>query len=338
MVGAVIVKDGQIVGQGFHPKAGEPHAEIFAFRASGDRAKGADMYVTLEPCCHHGRTPPCVDAIIEYGVARVFAAMEDPNPVVAGQGFEALRAAGVEVLVGMMESKARKLNEAYIKRVTTGLPLVMWKAAMTLDGKIASRNGDSRWVTGEQARLHVHKLRNEYDAVVVGIGTVLKDDPELTVRDIPGGQSPIRVIVDAEAATPTDARVLDSEARTVIAVGRSADETQVKKLRNKGAEIIVLDDTDGRVDARSLMIALADMGINSVLLESGGEFAASMIEARLVDRGLVFVAPKILGGRDAKTPVEGEGFLLMSQAIPTSKLQVRRFGDDIAIEFTLVGS
>ncbi len=333
MVGAVVVHDGVIVGEGYHPKAGEPHAEVFALRAAGDLASGADLYVTLEPCCHYGKTPPCAEAVIQAGVRRVFAAMVDPNPIVAGKGLERLRSAGIEVEVGIMEDAARALNEAFIKRVTTGLPYVTWKAAMTLDGKIATRTGSSRWVTGERAREEVHRLRARCDAVMVGSGTIRTDDPELTVRGIRGSVNPIRLVVDSKACTPPDARVLNVESRTIIAVTGKAPKNRVDVLGNTGAEILVLQDIGGRVDLRALMLKLSDMGINSILLESGGELAASMLAEGLVDKGLIFIAPKIAGGRDARTPVEGEGVANMSDVLTTTVPRVQRFGDDIALEF-----
>lgn len=335
MVGAVVVRDGEIVGEGFHPMAGQPHAEVFALRAAGERAKGAEMYVSLEPCCHQGRTPPCTDALIRSGVKRVYAAMVDPDPKVAGNGIAILKKAVIEVEVGLLESQARELNRAFIKRVTTGLPFVLWKSAMTLDGKIASRTGDSRWVTGEDARRAVHRLRNESDAVIVGIGTVLADDPELTVRGVKGSVNPMRVVVDSNASTPPDARLLSTEARTVIAVTSMAPEERVETLRQSGARVLVLPDRDGQVNLRALMTELVDLGVNSVLLESGGELAASMLDAGLIDRGLLFIAPKIIGGRDAKTPVEGEGIEQMAHAIGTPAPRVRRYGDDVALEFSL---
>ena len=373
MVGAVVVRESNIVGEGFHPAAGQPHAEVFALDRAGNLARGADLYVTLEPCCRQGRTPPCTDAVIRSGVRRVFAAMEDPNPEVRGKGVEILRSAGIEVEVGLLEAEARELNRGYIKRVTTGLPFVLWKAAMTLDGKIATRTGDSHWVTGERARREVHRLRSDFDAIMVGIGTVLADDPELTVRtgrrgDMVNGQwlmvndrepthealtidhqpstisairnpqsairNPTRVVVDSRAETPPSARLLSSQADTVIAVTEQGSTKRIEALRNAGARALVLPGTaDGRVDVRALMVELANMGINSVLLEGGGELAASMLAAGLVDRGLIFIAPKIVGGRDAKTPVEGEGIDLMSQALGASRPRIRRFGEDIALEF-----
>jgi len=333
MVGAVVVRDGRIVGEGYHPRAGEPHAEVFALDRAGALAKGADLYVTLEPCCHQRRTPPCTEAVIRSGVRRVFAAMTDPNPEVGGMGIEILRSAGIEVQVGLMESEARKLNEAYIKRVTSGLPFVLWKAAMTLDGKIATRTGDSRWITGERARKEAHRLRSKYDAVLVGVGTVLADDPELTARGIRGAANPLRVVADSNASTPPRARVLSAAAETLIAVTRKASEAQVEALHKAGAGMLVLPDSGGRVDLRALMAELADRGLNSVLLEGGGELAASMLDLGLVDRGLIFIAPKIVGGRSAKTPIEGEGIELMSRALGVSRPRIRRFGDDTALEF-----
>ena len=335
MVGAVIVRDGKIVGEGFHPKAGAPHAEIIALQAAGDLAKGADLYVNLEPCCHYGKTPPCTDSIIKAGIKRVFAAMQDPNPEVAGKGIETLRKAGVEVHVGLMEAEARELNRGFIKRMTVGMPFVLWKAAMTLDGKICTRTGDYRWITAEKARLEVHKLRAASDAVLVGIGTVLADDPELTVR-LPGRkrfQNPIRVVVDSEGKTPPEAKVLNQEAPTIIVMKRTAPEVNLDRLWRSGARLLGVQDVGGRIDLKYLMGELSKMGINYLLLEGGGELAASMIELGLIDRGLIFVAPKIVGGRSAKTPVEGEGFELMSQALVVENLKVRKIGEDIAFEF-----
>jgi len=332
MVGAVVVRDGAIIGEGFHPKAGEPHAEIFALRAAGLGAKGADLFVTLEPCSHYGRTPPCTEAIINSGIRRVFAAMIDPNPQVAGKGIKALQRAHIETSVGLLESETRSLNEGYIKRVTTGLPFVLWKTAMTLDGKISTRTGNSRWVTGEEARKEVHRLRGRYDAVLVGAGTVKRDDPELTVRHYKGTHNPLRVVVDSNASVPLDARVLNSDAETIIAVIDTAPSEKIEALRDAGARVLVLPEVAGRVDLRALVIDLVNLGVNSILLESGGELAASMLDAGLVDRGLIFVAPKIVGGRTAGTPVGGEGVELMDQALEVSTPRMRRFGNDLALE------
>lgn len=339
MVGAVVVRDGAIVGEGWHPRAGEPHAEVFALQAAGDRARGADLYVNLEPCCHHGKTPPCTDAIIRSGIRSVYAAMTDPNPQVCGKGIAALRDAGIATEVGLMESEARELNRGFVKRVTTGFPFVLWKAAMSLDGKIATRTGDSRWITGEAARRYVHRLRAEYDAVMVGIGTVLADDPELTARSVRTRaetvRQPLRIVVDSQARVPLHAKVLNSAAPTIIVTRRDAPEANLDRLWNAGVRVLGVRDVDGRIDLRYLLSELGKMGINYVLLEGGGELAASMLREGLVDRGLIFVAPKIVGGRDAKTPVEGEGIQAMAEALLAGRPKVRRFGDDIALEFDL---
>jgi diaminohydroxyphosphoribosylaminopyrimidine deaminase/5-amino-6-(5-phosphoribosylamino)uracil reductase len=337
MVGAVVVREGVIVGEGFHPRAGMPHAEVFALRAAGELAKDADLYVTLEPCSHQGRTPPCADAVIKAGIRRVTAAMVDPNPLVAGKGLDRLRNAGVEVQVGLMESEARALNEGYIKRITTGLPFVLWKAAMSLDGKIATRTGNSRWVTGEVARKKVHRLRSRFDAVLVGVGTVLADDPQLTVRGIRGAVNPIRVVADSRASMPPNARVLDSSAETIVAVTSAAPKEKIEALREAGARVIVVADIAGRVDLRALMLELGSLGMNSVLLESGGELTASALAQGIVDRGMIFIAPKIVGGRDAKTPVEGMGIESMEEALCVSTLKIGRAGVDVIMEFEVGG-
>ncbi|MHB1456104.1 MAG: bifunctional diaminohydroxyphosphoribosylaminopyrimidine deaminase/5-amino-6-(5-phosphoribosylamino)uracil reductase RibD [Armatimonadota bacterium] len=333
MVGAVVARDGVIVGEGFHPCTGEPHAEVFALNAAGVQAESADLYVTLEPCSHFGRTPPCADVVIEAGIKRVFTAMVDPNPLVSGTGIRLLQDAGIHVEIGMMESEARELNRGFIKRVTTGMPFVLWKAAMSLDGKIAANSGDSRWITGDRSRNEVHKLRSSHDAVITGVGTILADDPELTVRGIRGVTNPAIVVVDTKASTPPTARIFQSGVPVYIAVTEQADGERIKVLEDAGATILMTPEADGRVYLKAMMTKLADTGINTAMLECGGELATSMLEAGLIDRGMIFVAPKIIGGRDAKTIVEGTGIEMMADALNTSKLRIRRFGDDIALEF-----
>ncbi len=335
MVGAVVVRDGRIVGEGYHPRAGEPHAEVFALQSAGDVAKGAELYVTLEPCCHHGKTGPCTEAIIAAGITKVYAAMVDPFPEVAGKGIETLRSAGIEVEVGLLEAEARELNRGFIKWVTCGRPFVLWKAAMTLDGKIATRTGDSRWVTGEKSRAHVHRLRSQSDAIMVGIGTVLMDDPALTNRQDAktAKDQPIRIVVDSEGRIPLSARVLSDEAPTLVVTTKGAPDENVDRLRGAGIRVLQVNDNGSLIDPGCLLRKLGNMGIHSVLLEGGGELAASMIAAGVVDRGLIFISPKIVGGRDAKSPVEGEGIESMADALTTSKPLIRRFGDDVALEF-----
>jgi len=331
MVGAVIVKDSRVIGEGYHAYAGAPHAEINALRAAGD-ARGADMYVTLEPCCHFGRTPPCVEALIASGIKRVFAAMIDPNPKVSGRGIAALEQAGIEVHIGLLEDQARRLNEAYIKFATTGLPFVTLKMAMSLDGKVATRTGASEWISCEASRKFVHRLRARSDAVCVGLGTVLADDPELTVRGVRCPRQPCRVIVDGLAETPLDARVLKSAGGPVfVAVTDRAQPERIRELTQAGARILRVEGGP-LVEMQSLVRALAAQGITSVMLEGGGEVAASALGAGIVDKVLIFVAPKIIGGRGAKTPVEGAGVETIAEAMSVQGMSVRRIGSDIAIE------
>ena len=332
-VGAVVVRDGEVVGEGFHPRKGEPHAEAFAFAGAGDRAQGATLYVTLEPCSFTGggRTP-CVVRCLNAGVARVVGAMTDPDPRVGGEGFRQLREAGVEVTVGVGEGEARALNFAYIHQRVTGLPFVTHKAALTLDGKIAATGGDSRWVTGEAARRHVHRLRDRCDAVVVGVGTVLADDPSLTTRLPRGnGHDPLRVIIDSSLRTPPTAKVAGYG--TIIITTPAAPTEQAEALQATGAEIVTVGaDSAGRVDVVQAMRLLSDRGRYDVLLESGGRLAASLWAAGLVNRVLYFVAPKVIGGGVAPTPVDGDGLSeRMADAARLGRLTVRRFGDDLAL-------
>jgi diaminohydroxyphosphoribosylaminopyrimidine deaminase/5-amino-6-(5-phosphoribosylamino)uracil reductase len=332
MVGAVLVRDGAVVGEGYHRVAGGPHAEVLALRQAGDAARGATCYVNLEPCCHFGRTPPCTRALIEAGVARVVAAMADPFPRVAGGGLEELRDAGIMVEVGVLETEARRLNEVYLKYVTQGLPFVTLKMAMTLDGKIATTTGDSRWVTGEEARRAVHRWRSENAAVMVGIGTALADDPLLTAR-VPRARNPTRVVVDARAELPLNSQIgLTLRAvPTLVAVSVSAPADRCQSLETAGARVLRLPEMAGRVDLRALMSELAHLELSSVLVEGGAELAAGMIDAGLVDRVAFFIAPKLIGGRNAPGPVGGAGLPLMENAIPVHDVTVRRFGSDIAL-------
>jgi diaminohydroxyphosphoribosylaminopyrimidine deaminase / 5-amino-6-(5-phosphoribosylamino)uracil reductase len=328
MVGCVIVRDGQIIGEGFHEKAGMPHAEINAMEAAGGGVEGAAMYVTLEPCCHEGRTPPCVDALIKARPARVVVAMPDPNPRVAGEGIYRLRQAGIDVDAGLLEDEARQLNEVYIKYVTTRMPFVIAKVGMTLDGKIATHTGESRWVTGEESRAMVHRLRNEVDAILVGSRTVMMDDPSLTTRLDEGKiKDPIRVIVDGGQYLDAERRVfhLSSEAPTWVAVA------EMRPIEG-ASEVIHCPGGNGGVDMRALMQELAAREITSVLIEGGGTTHATAFEAGVVDKVMFFVAPKIIGGRDAVTAVEGEGVARMDDAIRLERMTARPVGEDLLIE------
>lgn len=311
-VGAVLVRDGQVVGEGYHRRAGEPHAEAVALARAGNLALGATLYVTLEPCAHFGRTPPCADAIIRAGVRRVVACTVDPNPRVNGRGFARLREAGVEVALAGPEEQgqARELNAAYEKFITTGLPYVTLKAAMSLDGKIATPSGDSRWITSEQARALGQRLRARSDAVMVGIGTVLADDPLLTVRrrGRPAARQPLRVVVDSLARTPPTASLFTSPGPVLVAATTRAPAERVEKLRERGADVLLTPPgPDGRVNLLQLLAELGRREVVSVLVEGGGTLHAALLEADLAERMVVFIAPKILGGARAPTPVEGAG-------------------------------
>ena len=334
LVGACVVKDGEIVGSGYHRAAGTPHAEIHALREAGEQARGATLYVNLEPCCHHGRTGPCTEAVIQAGIARVVAAMADPNPLVAGKGMGVLQAAGIDVTPGVLEDEARELNEVFIKYITTGLPFVVAKAAVSLDGKIATRTGKSKWITGEAARAYGHCLRDWYDAILVGIGTVLADDPALTTR-LPGGggRDPVRVIVDSQARTPAGARVLtqSSGAGALIATTAGAPPARVELLRQAGARVLVAG-AGPRVDLPGLLKMLVQEGITSVLIEGGAGIHGSALTEGIVDKAVWFISPKIIGGRDAPGAVGGEGVNDPSEAAELERLKISRLGPDLCVE------
>ncbi len=335
MVGAVVVKDGQVAGEGYHQKAGSPHAEIIALDNAGEKARGATLYVNLEPCSHYGRTGPCANAVVEAGISRVVIAMADPNPLVCGRGISYLEQRNVEVRTGVLEDEALLLNEVFIKYITTGSPFVVLKAAMSLDGKIAARTGDSRWVTGPEARSRVHVLRSLYDVVLVGINTVLADDPLLTVR-LPGEKrkNPVRIVVDSLARTPVNSLVLSqlAEAPTIIATTGRAGAQKIARLKEAGAEVLVVPGDGPRVDLKWLMAELARREITSVMIEGGGEINASALESGLVDKIIWFIAPKIVGGRLSPGPVGGPGITLMAEARQIENLTVTQFGYDICLE------
>lgn len=339
MVGCVLVNDaGQTVGEGWHPKAGEPHAEVFALRDAGELAQGATAYVTLEPCSHHGRTPPCADALLAAGVRCVVCAMADPDVRVAGRGFEKLRAGGVEVSVGLREAEARTLNAAYIKHRTFGLPWVVLKTAMTLDGKIATSTGDSKWITSPVSRLAVHRqLRDRCDAILTGVGTVLADDPSLTTRlTHRAGRNPWRVIVDSRLRTPPDAEVVrlaGEDGRTILATTESAEPARRAALEARGCHILTCEAVNDRVDLDDLLRRLGTRGdMVGVLVESGGQLAASLLAQHLADRWLAFIAPKAVGGDDAPGPLGGLGIAGMADAQQVTFRKIRRCGPDIVID------
>ena len=333
-VGCVIVKDGVIVGEGATQPPGGPHAEKVALAQAGEAARGATMYVSLEPCGHHGRTPPCTTDIIEAGVEEVHMALVDRNPLVEGKGQAELERAGIRTVVGEMEEEARKLNESFLKWVATGVPFVLAKFASSLDGKIATHMGDSQWITGVPARRYVHQLRARSDAVMVGSNTALRDDPQLTARDAqghPGPSQPLRVVVDSRARTPGTARMLQEPGATLIAVTEAAPTAARRELEKAGAEVLSFPDIDGLVNLRALLECLAGREITSLLVEGGGRLLASLFAHGLVDKVLAFIAPVIIGGKEAPTAVEGEGVERLGQALRLREVAVEWLGEDLLV-------
>lgn len=326
-VGCVMVKGDAVVGEGWHVRAGEPHAEVHALHAAGRNARGATAYVTLEPCSHHGRTPPCADALIAAGVARVVCAMQDPNPLVAGQGIARLRATGIEVESGLMETAARELNIGFVSRMTRGTPWVRSKIAASLDGRTALANGVSQWITGEAARQDVQHWRARSCAVLTGIGTVLADDPQLNVR-IASERQPLRVVLDSSLRMPSSARML--QGGQVLVCTASQDATKRAALQQQGAEVLLLADSAGRVDLQAVLCELARRGINEVLVEAGRVLNGALLQAGLVDELLLYFAPQLLG--DAARGMANLGELLrLEQKVELAWRDVRRVGDDLRI-------
>jgi diaminohydroxyphosphoribosylaminopyrimidine deaminase / 5-amino-6-(5-phosphoribosylamino)uracil reductase len=334
MVGAVIVRGGRVVGEGWHEGPGTPHAEVQALAAAGDLSHGATLYCTLEPCDHIGRTPPCTRAIVDAGIARVVVAAGDPNPVVDGRGFGRLRAAGVGVDIGVLEAASRRLNAAFERHVLTGLPFVTLKTAASIDGKTAAKDRSSQWITGEDARKDGHVLRGAADAIVAGAGTVIADDPSLTVRDASyRGRPPLRVVVDASGRVPPDARILDGSAPTLIATTERADRGHADAWAAKGAEVVSFDpDETGGVSLPELMAHLGKRDVQGVLLEGGATLAWSFVRERLLDRVVLYLAPKLIGGSEAPGIVMGEGFAPIGEAATLRIVSVDRVGDDIRVE------
>lgn len=342
LVGAVVVRDGEVVGEGYHAVAGGPHAEVVALRQAGERARGATLYVSLEPCCHFGRTPPCTRAVLAAGVSRVVAAMTDPNPRVSGRGLDELRAAGLRVEVGCLERQARRLNEAFCHFLATGRPFLAYKVALSLDGKVATAAGQSRWITGSEARRYAHRLRDRHDAVMVGVGTVLADDPLLTTR-LEGGRDALRVVVDGRGRLPLSARLLRlrpeapepefrSSAPTLVATTAAMPEELQRALRERpGVEVLVLPGEDGRVDPEALLRVLGQRGVLSVLLEGGPTLAASFLAAGLVDKVYFFLAPLLIGGEGAPGALGGKGVAELAAAPRLREVEVERVGEDVLV-------
>jgi diaminohydroxyphosphoribosylaminopyrimidine deaminase/5-amino-6-(5-phosphoribosylamino)uracil reductase len=316
LVGAVVVRDGQLVGEGWHQRYGEAHAEIHALAAAGEAARGAALYVTLEPCCHHGKTPPCTDTLLRAGIRRVVAAMLDPFPAVSGKGAELLRQAGVTVDVGVGEAEARRLNAPYLKLLATGRPWVHAKWAMTLDGKIATRIGDSRWISNEISRRRVHELRGRMDAILVGIGTVLADNPQLTARP-PGPRTPTRIILDSHGRIPDDAIVVQSAplTPTILAATEHMPQSKRAALQAHGCEVLMLPEHHGRVSVEALVVELGRRRFTNILVEGGSGIFGAFFDAAAIDEYHVFIAPRLVGGATATNAVGGIGVQRMVEAL-----------------------
>lgn len=330
MVGCVVVRNQRIIAEGYHERYGGFHAERNALTRCKEDLTGAELYVTLEPCCHYGNTPPCTEIIIERGISKVYVGCMDPNPQVAGKGVRTLREHGIAVETGILEEECLALNEIFFHYITTKMPYVAMKYAMTMDGKIASHTGDSKWVTGEEARHHVHELRKHYSAIMVGIGTVLADDPMLNCR-IEEGVDPVRIICDSRLRTPLDSQIVKTakEIPTIICYDKGQEE-KLDALRNAGVEVMRIANK-GKVDIHAVMKELASRGIDSVLVEGGGIFHGAMLKSGLVKKIYCYIAPKLIGGEDAKSPVEGTGFPLMREALDVSDIEIIKLGKDICI-------
>ncbi len=332
LVGAVIVKEAEIVGTGYHHYAGGAHAEINALKEAGEQAIDATIYINLEPCSHYGKTPPCADALIKARVKKVIIAMEDPNPQVVGRGISKLKEAGIEVKLGVLEEEAKRLNEVFIKQIATQSPFVILKNAITLDGRVATKSGDSKWISGVESRQLVHKLRDRVDGILVGIGTVLADNPQLTTRLENGGRDPIRVILDSQLKISLDAQVITqkSKAKTIVATTVASDPIKQEQLKEKGVKIIVAGNGK-RVEIPLLLKKLFALGITSLLVEGGSAVNTSFFEEKLVDKYYTFIAPKLIGGVNAVPVIGGLGVDKISEGVEISNKEVKLLGDDILV-------
>lgn len=332
LVGAVIVKDNRVVGCGWHRKAGTPHAEVHALNQAGELAQGADVYVTLEPCAHYGKTPPCAKALVEAKVKNVYGGLLDVNPKVAGKGFKILEDAGIHVEYGFLQDELRKQNEVFFKWIENKKPFIVLKAAMTLDGKIATATGQSKWITNETSRAYGYKLRDIYDGIMVGINTVIEDNPMLTAR-VDGGKNPIRIVVDSSLKIDINANVVqDKSAKTIIATTDKADKDKILKLQAQDVDVIVVDkDKNDKVDIEKLLDILGQQNICSILVEGGATLSGSFVAKKLVDKVYFFIAPKIVGGKEAKTPVAGTGILNLQEALALKDIQIEKLEEDILI-------
>ena len=335
LVGAVIVKSGKVVAKGYHEKAGLPHAEAIALNKAGTKARGADLYVNLEPCCHHGRTPPCTEAIISAGIKRVILGIRDPNRLVNGRGIRFLRKQGVEVVIGVLRRDCHKINEHFIKYITTGRPWVILKSAVSLDGKIATRTGDSKWITGSKARAYAHRLRSRVDAILVGAETVRMDDPQLTVRPKKKGmRNPVRIIVSGKGSISTSAKIFNNahKERVIYVANASLPLIRKKKLQKIGVEVLLVKYRKKKVDLPLLMDALGKMKITSIMIEGGSEISGNALKEKLIDKLIYFLAPKIIGGKNAPGPVGGQGISRIEDFIEVKEISIEKLGNDFVIE------
>lgn len=334
LVGAVIVRDDKIIGEGYHEFYGGPHAEVNAFRSASENVEGATMYVSLEPCSHYGKTPPCAEAIVKNKIKRVVIGMLDPNPLVAGKGVQLLEANGIEVAYAYLGEELKELNRVFLKFIKNKMPYVVMKTAMTLDGKIASCTGDSRWVSNADSRRRVHELRNELSAIMIGVGTVIADDPILTTRlEGEASRNPIRIVLDTNARIPLEAKILNSadEAKTILVVTENAASEKLKEVEALGNVVLKVKLSNGRVDLKDLMLKLGEEGIDGILLEGGAMLNFAALQAGVVDEVMSFIAPKLIGGQDAKTPVGGVGIEKMKDAIELSDLRINQIGNDLML-------
>ncbi|MCT4594297.1 MAG: bifunctional diaminohydroxyphosphoribosylaminopyrimidine deaminase/5-amino-6-(5-phosphoribosylamino)uracil reductase RibD [Anaeromicrobium sp.] len=334
LVGAVIVKDGKVIGEGYHKYYGGNHAEIEAFNSANDSVEGATMYVTLEPCFHKGKTPPCVKEIIKRKIKRVVIGIKDPNPLVAGKSIELLKDEKIQVQVGLCSEEIKILNEEFIKYITTKEPFCILKSAMTLDGKIATKTGDSKWITNEKSREYVHQLRNRVSAIMVGVDTIIKDDPMLNTRLTGTSVDPLKIIVDTRGRIPIESRVvnMDSDKGVILATTNLIDKEKEEELKNRGVNLIKTPLKNDRVDLKYLFKELGNRGIDSLLIEGGGTLNDSLLREDLIDKIIFFIGPKIIGGKDSKSPVEGMGVSLMRDSIEVKNIKVKSFEDDVVIE------
>lgn len=331
-VGALIVKNQEIVGIGAHLKAGGPHAEVHALNMAGDQARGATLYVTLEPCSHFGKTPPCAAAVVEAGISKVVIATLDPNPLVAGRGVDILKKAGIEIEIGICEEKSVRMNEVFNKFITTGKPFVTLKTASTLDGKVATETGSSRWISGVESRLEVHQMRHDHQAILVGIGTVLEDNPELTTRLPYGGRNPVRIILDSKLRIPLDFKVItDGQAPTWIYTTEAASTEKRKALQERGISVFAIS-PGPTVDIKDMLKHLGQQQISSLFVEGGSQINGSFLRAKEIDKIMTFIAPKLVGGRTAPTSFGGEGIGLMDEAVQLTNVSFRQVGQDLRID------